>query len=175
MLRTFFGQVAKAALTTGRASSFAPLGRDRPANPNVALPSWQVAPVRWAQKKAGGSTRNKKSPPGKNYGIKMYGGHLAFPGQIIVRQRGTKFFPGYNVGMGKDFTIFATGVGFVKYRKERFWRLKTATWRKYIDVLPINGDWSQNYKQTEQALVAERSRIKSILLTGRQMRHPPPI
>ena len=60
-----------------------------------------------AHKKAGGSTRNGRDSAGRRLGVKKFGGELVFPGNIIIRQRGTKFHPGKNVSIGKDHTIFA--------------------------------------------------------------------
>jgi len=68
-----------------------------------------------AHKKGGGSTRNGRDSESKRLGVKKYGGELVKPGNIIVRQRGTQFHPGENVGMGKDYTIFATIDGYVKF------------------------------------------------------------
>ena len=59
-----------------------------------------------ATKKAGGSSRNGRDSAGRRLGVKKYGGEVVIPGNIIVRQRGTKIFPGENVGMGKDHSIF---------------------------------------------------------------------
>jgi large subunit ribosomal protein L27 len=70
-----------------------------------------------AHKKAGGSSRNGRDSAGRRLGIKKYGGELVIPGNIIARQRGTKWWPGENVGMGKDHTIFAKVEGNVKFRK----------------------------------------------------------
>ena len=61
-----------------------------------------------ATKKAGGSSRNGRDSAGRRLGVKKYGGEIVISGNIIVRQRGTKFHPGKNVGIGKDHTIFAT-------------------------------------------------------------------
>ena len=72
-----------------------------------------------AHKKAGGSSRNGRDTAGRRLGIKKYGGEVVVPGNIIVRQRGTKVHPGDNVGMGKDHTIFAMTDGAVKFRKTR--------------------------------------------------------
>jgi large subunit ribosomal protein L27 len=69
-----------------------------------------------AHKKAGGSSRNGRDSPGQRLGVKLFGGQEAKGGSIIVRQRGTKFFPGDNVGMGKDHTLFAEIPGKVKFR-----------------------------------------------------------
>ena len=83
-----------------------------------------------AHKKAGGSSRNGRDSAGRRLGVKLYGGQAAIPGNIIVRQRGTKFWPGEGVGMGKDHTIFATVPGAVNFRKG----LKGRT---FISVQPV--------------------------------------
>ena len=70
-----------------------------------------------ATKKAGGSSRNGTDSAGPRLGDKQYGGELVFPGNIIVRQRGTKIFPGENVGMGKDHSIFSVIEGKVVFKK----------------------------------------------------------
>ncbi len=70
-----------------------------------------------AHKKAGGSSRNGRDSEGRRLGIKKYGGELVIPGNIIVRQRGTKFHPGRNVGMGKDHTLFALVEGHVTFKR----------------------------------------------------------
>ena len=69
-----------------------------------------------AHKKAGGSSRNGRDSAGRSLGVKKYGGAIVVPGNIIVRQRGTKFHPGDNVGMGKDHTLFALTPGQVEFR-----------------------------------------------------------
>ena len=68
-----------------------------------------------AHKKAGGSSRNGRDSAGQRLGVKVYGGQDVISGNIIVRQRGTKFYAGKNVGMGKDHTLFATAEGVVKF------------------------------------------------------------
>ncbi|MCK5565805.1 MAG: 50S ribosomal protein L27 [Planctomycetes bacterium] len=72
-----------------------------------------------AHKKAGGSTRNGRDSNPKYRGVKLYGGQVAKAGSIIVRQCGTKFHPGFNVGMGKDFTLFALKDGVVKFQGKK--------------------------------------------------------
>ena len=72
-----------------------------------------------AHKKAGGSTRNGRDSESKRLGVKLFGGQVVKAGNIIVRQRGTKFFPGDNVGIGKDHTLFATAAGAVKFITKR--------------------------------------------------------
>lgn len=68
-----------------------------------------------AHKKAGGSSRNGRDSAGQRLGVKVFGGEQVVPGNVIVRQRGTKFYPGINVGMGKDHTLFATAGGVVRF------------------------------------------------------------
>jgi large subunit ribosomal protein L27 len=82
-----------------------------------------------AHKKAGGSSRNGRDSAGRRLGVKLYGGEKAIPGNIIVRQRGTTWHPGQNVGMGKDHTLFALTTGHVTFKKG----LKGRT---FISVLP---------------------------------------
>ena len=72
-----------------------------------------------ATKKAGGSSRNGRDSAGRRLGVKKFGGEKVLSGNIIVRQRGTKFHPGYNVGIGKDHTIFATKNGKVAFKKTK--------------------------------------------------------
>ena len=71
-----------------------------------------------AHKKAGGSTRNGRDSAGRRLGVKKFGGEFVIPGNIIVRQRGTKFHPGNNVSIGKDHTIFALKEGKVSFQKK---------------------------------------------------------
>lgn len=76
-----------------------------------------------AHKKAGGSSRNGRDSAGRRLGVKKYGEEQVIPGNIIVRQRGTKVHPGINVGIGKDHTIFAVAPGKVKFHKGKRGRL----------------------------------------------------
>ncbi|HJP52951.1 MAG: 50S ribosomal protein L27 [Pseudomonadales bacterium] len=82
-----------------------------------------------AHKKAGGSTRNGRDSESKRLGVKVFGGEAVIPGNIIVRQRGTKFHPGTNVGCGKDHTLFATSAGKVEFA------VRGPKNRKYVDVV----------------------------------------
>lgn len=82
-----------------------------------------------AHKKAGGSSRNGRDSESKRLGVKKFGGEVVIPGNIIVRQRGTKWHPGDGVGLGKDHTIFATVEGNVNFRKK-------ANGRTYVSVMP---------------------------------------
>ncbi len=72
-----------------------------------------------ATKKGGGSTRNGRDSDGRRLGVKRFGGQQVLAGNILVRQRGTKFYPGDNVGMGKDHTLFALIEGAVSFSKGR--------------------------------------------------------
>ena len=72
-----------------------------------------------AHKKAGGSSRNGRDSEGRRLGVKRYGGENVVPGNIIVRQRGTKFHPGDNVGIGKDHTLFALIQGHVEFQEKK--------------------------------------------------------
>ena len=82
-----------------------------------------------AHKKAGGSSRNGRDTAGRRLGVKKFGGQAVIPGNIIVRQRGTKWHPGENVGMGKDHTIFALVEGHVKFQHK-------SRGRVYVGVEP---------------------------------------
>ncbi|MBF0622706.1 MAG: 50S ribosomal protein L27 [Magnetococcales bacterium] len=72
-----------------------------------------------AHKKAGGSSNNGRDSAGRRLGVKKFGGEAVVPGNIIVRQRGTQYQPGENVGMGKDYTLFALTEGQVAFTKRR--------------------------------------------------------
>eukprot|EP00798_Chlamydomonas_sp_ICE-L_P026548 gene26548-18315_t len=124
--------------------------------------------VRWATKKAGGTAKQKDKPLPKNLGTKMYGGELIFPGQIIVRQRGTTIWPGYNVGIGRDFTLFAKSAGFVKFttQEKRSAGGDLVHSRKQVNVVPVNGDWSPAYKEVEAEMVKRRAMIKRQMVKG---------
>ena len=82
-----------------------------------------------AHKKAGGSSRNGRDSAGRRLGVKLFGGERALAGNILVRQRGTKFHPGANVGIGRDHTLFALVEGEVKFAT------KTGG-RTYVSVVP---------------------------------------
>jgi large subunit ribosomal protein L27 len=82
-----------------------------------------------AHKKSGGSSRNGRDSPGQRLGVKVYGGETVNAGQIIVRQRGTKFHAGDNVGLGRDHTLFAKADGAVKFTTKR-------DDRTYVSIAP---------------------------------------
>ena len=83
-----------------------------------------------AHKKAGGSSRNGRDSAGQRLGIKMFGGQSVIAGNILARQRGTKWHPGQNVGIGKDHTLFALTNGRVKFDAK-------AKGRVFVSVLPM--------------------------------------
>ena len=83
-----------------------------------------------AHKKAGGSSRNGRDSQSKRLGVKKFGGEKVIPGNIIIRQRGTKWHPGVNVGLGKDHTLFALEQGAVTFTKK-------ANGRTYVSVNPM--------------------------------------
>ena len=83
-----------------------------------------------AHKKAGGSTRNGRDSESNRLGVKKYGGQIVVAGNILVRQRGTKFHPGRNVGCGRDHTLFAKADGTVSFES------KGPLHRKYVNVEP---------------------------------------
>ena len=82
-----------------------------------------------AHKKAGGSSRNGRDSAGRRLGVKKFGGELVIPGNIIIRQRGTKVNPGANVGMGTDHTLFALVEGTVRF-------VKKALGKTFVSVEP---------------------------------------
>ena len=82
-----------------------------------------------AHKKSGGSSRNGRDSAGQRLGVKKFGGEVVLAGNILVRQRGTKFWPGENCGMGRDHTLFATVDGAVKFITKR-------DDRTYVNIVP---------------------------------------
>ena len=82
-----------------------------------------------AHHKSGGSSRNGRDSESKRLGVKRYGGEQVLAGNILVRQRGTKFFAGTNVGIGRDHTLFATATGAVKFQTKRDNRC-------YVSIIP---------------------------------------
>ena len=90
-----------------------------------------------AHKKAGGSSRNGRDSAGRRLGVKKFGGEYVIPGNILVRQRGTQFYPGTNVGIGKDHTLFALVEGTVAFQHK-------AKGRTYVTIVEL----------TEEATVA---------------------
>ncbi|XP_057499745.1 uncharacterized protein LOC130783950 [Actinidia eriantha] len=89
--------------------------------------------MRWATKKTAGSTKNGRDSKPKNLGVKKFGGEKVIPGNIIVRQRGTRFHPGDYVGIGKDHTLYALKEGCVKFERHKL------SGRKWVHVVPKDG------------------------------------
>ena len=86
-----------------------------------------------AHKKGVGSSENGRESASKRLGVKLFGGQAAIAGNIIVRQRGTKHYPGKNVGMGKDHTLYALCDGIVEFQKKR-------EGRSFVSILPVSGE-----------------------------------
>src|SRR5436853_4135133 len=84
-----------------------------------------------AHKKGEGSTSNGRDSHAQRLGVKIYGGDAVIPGNIIVRQRGTKFHPGVGVGIGKDHTLYAMAEGIVEFRRKR-------NERCFVNILPVH-------------------------------------
>jgi len=95
-----------------------------------------------AHKKGAGSSKNGRDSHSKRLGVKLFGGQVAIAGNIIIRQRGTKHHPGKNVGLGKDFTLFALVDGTVKFRPGR-------DSRSYVDIIRC-GNGSYYYRAAQQ-------------------------
>ncbi|CAK0744213.1 hypothetical protein CVIRNUC_001530 [Coccomyxa viridis] len=100
------------------------------ASMEIGQPMWSCMQQRWASKKQGGSTQNRGGSLPKMLGIKLYGGQVCSPGNIILRQRGTEFHPGANVGMGKDHTLFALTDGSIKFHTRKY-----PSKRRFVSVL----------------------------------------
>jgi large subunit ribosomal protein L27 len=96
-----------------------------------------------AHKKSGGSSRNGRDSAGQRLGVKKFGGEHVLAGNIIVRQRGTKFWPGVNCGIGRDHTLFATVTGAVKFETKR-------NNRTYVNIVP-----AEQASTTAAAMAAE--------------------
>lgn len=118
-------------------------------NPSLSLQPLSLSPlnsllpfVRFATKKAAGSSKNGRTSNPKNLGVKKFGSEHVVPGNIIVRQRGTRFHPGDSVGMGKDHTLFALKEGYVQF--ERLFTGKVVddkkVYRKVVNVQEENNN-----------------------------------
>lgn len=118
-------------------TAFCPIGPAR--HEGLAPPGWvwytSVAMFNFdlqlfASKKGGGSTRNGRDSNAQRLGVKRYGGELVLAGNVIIRQRGTKFYPGVGIGMGKDHTLFALVEGHVKFSTRRN--------RQFVNIVPAS-------------------------------------
>ncbi|KAI3428173.1 hypothetical protein D9Q98_006553 [Chlorella vulgaris] len=111
----------------------------------VAAAGVQWQQLRFASKKQGGSTQNTKDSQPKYLGVKLFGGQKCIAGNIIMRQRGTEFHPGTNVGMGRDHTIYSLIEGRVRFSRD------TRTKRRYISVdPPLDSDTAAGAQQQQQ-------------------------
>ena len=91
-----------------------------------------------SHKKAGGSTQNGRDSVAKRLGVKAFGGEFVKAGSIIIRQRGTKFFPGENAGMGRDHTIFALTSGKVAFVEKTLRKYDNRTFKdKFVNIVPF--------------------------------------
>lgn len=120
---------------------------------------------RGATKKSKSASTNvhSRAPP-KHLGMKLANGQIAFPGQILVRQHGFKFHPGYNVHMGRDHTLHAKTVGKVLVKWERAWKDGQLLRRRFIHVWPLGNDWSRGYAKKVEAMVEVRRQVKHAML-----------
>ena len=122
-----------------------------------------------AHKKSGGSSRNGRDSQSKRLGVKRFGGEAVLAGNILVRQRGTKFFPGDNVGLGRDHTLFATATGAVKFTTKRddllaaLHPLSPAEWARSAKVTGAGKPLELTvYSYVERLAIHERSHVNQI-------------
>ncbi len=114
------------------------VGCSRAAVPCAVARAVEHEPRRFATKKSGGSTQNNRDSPGQRLGVKHTGGEHVIPGNILVRQRGTKFHPGENVYMGKDHTLHAAVEGHVEFTKVLRMPVRQRNkYRQFVNVVPI--------------------------------------
>ncbi|XP_060201466.1 large ribosomal subunit protein bL27c-like [Lycium barbarum] len=123
---------------------------------SVSFPLRSPLTIESAHKKGAGSTKNGRDSPGQRLGVKIFGDQVAKAGSIIVRQRGTKFHPGKNVGLGKDHTIFSLIDGLVKF--EKFDRKKISVYPR--EVQPENPNSYRNRKRKSFRLQRERRKAR---------------
>jgi large subunit ribosomal protein L27 len=94
-----------------------------------------------AHKKAGGSTKNGRDSNAKRRGVKLYAGQTAKAGNVLIRQKGTNFLAGDNVGIGKDFTLFALENGVVKFTEKKVLKFNGRKYKQsLIHVIPVNNN-----------------------------------
>ncbi len=102
-----------------------------------------------AHKKGGSSTKNGRESHSKRLGVKLFGGQYAIPGNIIIRQRGTRVHPGINVGMGKDHTLFAVAEGYIVFE-----RMRGRSGQQRVSVYPQNPNLQGGMANGQQAPAA---------------------
>lgn len=121
-----------------------------------------------AHKKGAGSTKNGRDSIGKRLGVKIYGDQVAKPGSIIIRQRGTKFHPGKNVGLGRDYTIFSLIDGLVKFEKYGPDKKKVSVYPRVVQPENPNSRkvrQREYYRLRREQQKAKKMRISSPVLT----------
>ncbi|XP_061347702.1 large ribosomal subunit protein bL27c [Gastrolobium bilobum] len=131
----------------------------------VSLPRRSPLTIQNAHKKGAGSTKNGRDSEGKRLGIKIYGEQRCKPGSIIVRQRGTKYHPGKNVGLGKDYTIFSLIDGVVRFEKHGPDRKKISVYPQ--EIPPKNPN---SYRARKAAYFRMRRERKKAKLEARILR-----
>ncbi|KAL0381823.1 UNVERIFIED_CONTAM: 50S ribosomal protein L27, chloroplastic [Sesamum angustifolium] len=125
---------------------------------SISFPIKPPLTIESAHKKGAGSTKNGRDSPGQRLGVKIFGDQVAKPGSIIVRQRGTKFHPGKNVGLGKDHTIFSLIDGLVKFEKFGPDRKKVSVYPRVVQ--PENPNSYRARKRESFRLQRERRRAR---------------
>ncbi|KAL2529190.1 50S ribosomal protein L27 [Forsythia ovata] len=125
---------------------------------SVSFPIKSPLTIESAHKKGAGSTKNGRDSPGQRLGVKIYGDQVAKPGAIIVRQRGTKFHPGKNVGLGKDHTLFSLIDGLVKFEKFGPDKKKVSVYPRVVQ--PENPNSYRARKRESFRLQRERRRAR---------------
>ncbi|CAK9175130.1 unnamed protein product [Ilex paraguariensis] len=131
---------------------------------SVSFPLKYPLTIESAHKKGAGSTKNGRDSPGQRLGVKIFGDQVAKPGAIIVRQRGTKFHPGKNVGLGKDHTIFSLIDGLVKFEKFGPDRKKISVYPRVVQ--PENPNSYRARKRESFRLQRERRKARRELREG---------
>ncbi|XXG41609.1 hypothetical protein AAC387_Pa01g2043 [Persea americana] len=134
--------------------------------PSVSFPLNFPLTIECAHKKGAGSTKNGRDSVGKRLGVKIYGDQVAKPGAIIVRQRGTTFHPGKNVGMGRDYTIFSLIDGLVKFEKYGPDRKKISVYPR--EVQPEDPNCYRARKRDYFKLQREREKVIKALKAARK-------
>ncbi|KAK6155379.1 hypothetical protein DH2020_009627 [Rehmannia glutinosa] len=127
-------------------------------NAIVSFPIKSPLTIESAHKKGAGSTKNGRDSPGQRLGVKIYGDQVAKPGSIIVRQRGTKFHPGNNVGLGRDHTLFSLIDGLVKFEKFGPDKKKVSVYPRVVQ--PENPNSYRARKRESFRLQRERRRAR---------------
>ncbi|KAL6509164.1 60S ribosomal protein L27 [Orobanche gracilis] len=127
-------------------------------NATVSFPIKRSLTIQSAHKKGGGSTKNGRDSPGQRLGVKIFGDQAAKAGSIIVRQRGTKFHPGNNVGLGRDYTLFSLIEGLVKFEKFGPDKKKVSVYPRVVQ--PENPNSYRARKRESFRLQRERKRAR---------------